>query len=239
MKLLIYFLLFLLGINDMAIAYNYQISSISTKRLDISEYELLKKMIITDKNNKTFESTFTVYSKGDMKDGKHTGVKKEVKFKSKLYFKKPLKALLKVIDTPDLMAKGSTLLYTGGEKIKVKAGGLLSIFTVSFDINSTMFQNTRGHNLLMTLDGLNRLNNPKSKLKIKGIGKIEERDVYILEVDAFEKPDSEITKEVFYVDTENYIVLCSEMYDNNELVLQYKLDYIKTNIDLNDGFFKI
>jgi hypothetical protein len=62
---------------------------------------------------------------------------------------------------------------------------------------------------------------------------------YVLEVDAYQKPDPEITKELFYVDTQNYIVLCNEMYKGNDLVFQYKLEYINTNVNLNASLFKL
>jgi len=224
----------------MTIAYPYNNSKIlDDYKNDININELIKKMIIAEQSNKAFESIFTVYSKGDIRDGKHTGIDREFRIKAKLYFKNPLNVLLKVIDSTDIIAKGSTLLYTGGEKVKVKAGGLLGLITVYFNVNSPIFQNTRGHNLLMTLEGLKRISHSSSKLKILGRTKIDNRNAYVLEVDAYQKPDPEITKELFYVDTQNYIVLCNEMYEGNDLVFQYKLDYINTNVNLNASLFKL
>ncbi len=200
---------------------------------------IFSKMLETDNSIRVFQATFTNYSKGYYKEGKKTNSIHEATIKAKMTFKKPLNVLLDVISSPKEIAVGSRLLYTGGDKVKVKAAGILGLITVSFSINDPMFSDTRNHKILATIDGLRRVIQDDTKAEIIGMSEINGREVYLIKIDAKEKLDSQITHEVMGVDSQTFIVLLNEMYVNDELVSQYMVSDIKTNIDLDDNFFTL
>jgi hypothetical protein len=156
-----------------------------------------------------------------------------------LTYQKPNNALIEVIQSPKEIAVGSKLLYNGTNKVKVKAAGLLGIFPINFSIDDPMFSNTRNHKILDTLDGLKRIIKNDTKAEIIGTSTINDKEIYLIKVIASEKPDKEITHEIFGVDTTNFVVLLNEMYINDDLVSQYIVKDIKLNIDLPRNFFKL
>ncbi|MEM4398135.1 MAG: hypothetical protein QW757_05955, partial [Candidatus Woesearchaeota archaeon] len=200
---------------------------------------ILKNMIKADENNKIYEATFTNYSKGRMKNGKDTGQIREVTIKARMTLKKPRNVKMYVIESPEPMARGATLLYTGGNKVKVKASGVLGLIPVSFDVNDPMFENARGHTIMSSFDGIRRLLLKDTKIEILGTSYIGDKKVYLLKVIPAEKLDNEITHEVYSVDINTFIVLSVEMFVNKDLVFQYKIDDIKTNINISDDFFTL
>ena len=200
---------------------------------------LFDKMIEKDKSIKVFQATFSNYSKGYYQEGKKTDSLHEETIVAHMTLEKPLNVLLEVIESPKQIAVGSKLLYTGGENVKVKAAGILGLIPVNFSINDPMFSDTRNHKILSTVDGLTRITKPDTKYEMIGVSEINGREVYMIKVDASEKLDPEITHEVIGVDTETFIVLLSEMYVDEELVSQYMVKDIKTNVELEDDFFHL
>lgn len=200
---------------------------------------ILKNMIKADENNKVYEATFTNYSKGRMKNGKDTGQTREVIIKARMTLKKPATVKMNVMESPEAMARGSTLLYTGGEKVKVRAGGLLSIIPVNFDVKDPMFENARGHTIMSSFDGIKRLLLKETKLELLGTSNIGDKKIYLLKAIPPEKLDPEITHEVYSVDSKSFIVLSVEMFVNKDMVFQYKVEDIKTNINISDDFFTL
>lgn len=201
---------------------------------------IFTKMIDADNNNHVFQALFSNYSKGYYHDGKRTDSVNEETITAKLTFQKnPLNALIEVIDSPKEIAVGSKLLYTGGDKVKVKAAGILGLVPVSFSINDPMFSDTRNHKILATLDGLKRIIRNDTKAEIVGMSEINGREIYVIKIIAYEKLDSEITHEIIGVDAETFIVLLNEMYVNDDLVSQYIVKDIKINPELETDFFKI
>ena len=200
---------------------------------------ILAKMAEVDKATKVFQATFSNYSKGYYKEGKKTEAIHEETITARMTFEKPLKVFLDVIDSPKDIAIGSKLLYTGGDNVKVRAAGILGLIPVSFSINDPMFSDTRNHKILATVDGLKRIIKDDTKAEIIGMSEINGREVYLIKIDAKEKLDPQITHEIMGVDSQTFVVLLNEMYVNDELVSQYKVTDIKTNIELEDDFFHL
>lgn len=218
---------------------NSQFSYQENFRTDkLTAKQIIQKMLEADSKNKIFQAIFSNYSKGDMKNGKHTGQIREETIIAKMTFKKPNNAILNVIDSPDYMAKGATLIYLGGDKVKVKAAGVWGLFPLTFSINNPMFENTRGHKPLTALIGLSRISRNDAKVELNGITYYNGKKVYILKVETPEKLDPEITHEIYLVDAETFIVLSAEMYVNKEMVSQYRVKDIKTNISVPENLFK-
>ncbi len=211
---------------------------VENKQKDLTDY-LIKKMFEVDAKNKTFRAVFTNYSKGYYQDGKRVNTIHESVIKAKITFQKPLNALLEVIDSPKEIAKGSTLLYTGGDKVKVRAAGILGIIPINFSIDDPMFSDTRNHKILATIDGLKRIKEEGTKIELAGISKLNNREVYLLKIDTPKKLDSEITHEIYGVDSETFVVMLNEMYIGDEMVSQYMVQDIQTNISLEEDFFKL
>lgn len=206
-------------------SYSYQ----TDKKIN----EIIKKVLETDQKNKSYQAEINIYSKGYYEKGIKTLTEKETRISGLLTFKKPAKVLFKVDQSLDPMAIGSTLLYTGGEKVQVRASGILGLFKVSFRIDDPMFSNARNHKF--SFDGLKNLRS--GILKADVLGKIlrNGKDSFILRVESVIKADPEITHEIYFVDIETYRVLAIEMYVNNNMVSQYSIKNIKANIVKNDN----
>lgn len=200
---------------------------------------ILEKLIEADQRNQCFEMVFTSYSKGYYLDGIRTEKKNESLIKAKMILKRPMNVLLEVIESPKDIAIGSTLLYTGGNKVKVKARGILGLIPVTFSINDPMFSDTRNNQILTMLNTIERITNKSTNIDLEGTGEINGREIYILRVNSVIKPDSEITHEIYGVDSETFIIILNEMYIGNELVSQYKVESIKTDLNLPKDFFKL
>lgn len=224
--------------NIVDIEKNTMNQDLKNNRKDYIEY-IVSKTIEADKNNKVFQATFSVYSKGYYKEGVKTDHINEETVVAKLTYQKPDNALIEVIDINKDLAKGAKLLYDGSEKVKVKAAGLLGLIPVSFSVYDPMFKNARNHNILDALEGLDRLLNKTSKIEVLGVSEVEEKQMYMLKIIADKKPDPEITHEIIGVDSETFVVLLNEMYIKDDLVSQYMVKDIKTNIQLEDDFFSL
>lgn len=200
---------------------------------------IISKTIESDKKNKIFQAIFSVYSKGYYKDGIKLNRINEETVTAKMTYQKPNNALIEVIDNPKEMAKGATLLYNGSDKVKVKAAGILGLIPINFSINDPMFKNARNHKILDALEGLDRLFKETNKIEVLGVSELNGKQMYMLKIIADKKPDNEITHEVIGIDVETFIVLLNEMYINDDLVSQYIVKDINTNIELPENFFDI
>ena len=137
------------------------------------------------------------------------------------------------------MARGSTLLYEGGEKVKVRAAGALGIFPVSFDIGNPMFANARGHKLTESGKAVTRLVKKQQDVKLVGKTKLEGRDTFVLELNGSIDNDLEITRQVYGIDAETFVITSTEMYIDTELVSRYLAKNVKINPELSDDFFEV
>lgn len=207
------------------IGLNSNANQIAKQQKDISY--IIKKVLETDKRHYSYEARISLYSKGSYEKGKKLNKVKEVRMSGFMKFKKPLNVLFKVEESEDKMALGSTLLYTGGDKVYVRASGLLGLIKVSFNINNPIFSNARNHKF--SFDGLRNLRDKNINIQLLGKGYKNSREVYLLKVIPNIKADSEITHEIYYVDTDNFRVLSIEMFVNKDLVSQYNVTDIKVN----------
>lgn len=188
---------------------------------------IIKKVLETDKKNYSYEARISLYSKGFYNKGKKLTQLRETRMSGFMKFKRPINVLFKVEESEDRMALGSTLLYTGGDKVYVRASGLLGLIKVSFDINDPIFSNARNHKF--SFDGLRNLRNTNINAQLLGKGIKNGEEVYILKVLPLVKADYEITHEIYYVDTNNFRVLGIDMFVNKDLVSQYNVKDIKIN----------
>lgn len=223
------FLIAVIFITNMATDFSFAEDLKSKKTLDY----VIKKVLEVDKRNRSYEARVNIYSKGFYEKGKKLSEQRETRMSGFLKFKKPLNVLFHVEESDDPMAKGSTLLYTGGEKVQIRASGLFGLIKLSFDINNPMFSNARNHKF--SFDGLRNLRYGIVNANLLGTVLRNGRESYILKVVPVNKADSEITHELYFVDMETFRVLCIEMYVNNDMVSQYSIRDIKANFLKNDS----
>lgn len=204
---------------------------------DLDSSDIVNKILERDKKNKVFQAVISTYSKGYLKNGKKQNSLIESKISGKVTMRKPNTVLFKVLESDDPMARGSTLLYTGGKTVKVKASGLFGFMSFNFNADDPMFTNSRGHKF--TFDGLKEIRNPNAKVEVIGESKINNRDMYLLKVISPVKADPEITHEIYKVDKETFVVHSIRMYVNKDMVSEYSLKELKTDIEDSDDLFKI
>lgn len=198
---------------------------------------IVKKILETDQKHKLLQAKVSTYAKGYYKAGKKLDKIVESRIFGSLTLKKPNMILFKVLDSDDKMAKGSTLLYSGGKNVTIRPSGIFSFMTINFEITNPMFTNSRGHKF--SFDGLAGLRNPSTKVELIGTQEINNRKILMLKVISPVKADSEITHEIYKVDAESFIVLSIRMYVNNDMVSEYAISDINTNIVETKELFKL
>ncbi|MEK7434767.1 MAG: hypothetical protein AABZ74_16660 [Cyanobacteriota bacterium] len=198
---------------------------------------IIKKIIETDQKNTLLTAVVSTYSKGYYHLGKKTDKLIEKKMSGRITTKKPKMILFKVLETDDKMAKDSTLLYTGGKDVKIKPGGIFRFMTITYKIDDPIFLNSRNHKF--TFDGLTGVKDPLSKVELIGTSEVNNRKIYMLKVVSPTKADPEITHEIYKVDAKSFVVLSIRMFVNTDLVSEYSIKDINTNIQDSPELFKL
>lgn len=226
-------------ISSLFISTIFSLNSYSQSIKDKKELDyIIKKVLEVDKKNRSYEARVNVYSKGFYEKGKRLNKERETRMSGYLRFKRPMNILFKVEESEDKMALGSTLLYTGGEKVYIRASGFLGFIKLSFNINDPMFSNARNHKF--SFDGLKNLRYGINNAELLGTIIRNGQKNYILKVVPINKADPEITHELYFVEVDTYRVSCIEMYVNKDLVNQYNIRDIKSNFIVNESdIFKL
>ena len=219
--------------NFSSLSYSQDNISRDKKNLD----NIIKRVLDVDRKNRSYQADIFIYSKGFYEKGKKTAQEQETRMSGFLTFKKPSSVLFKVNESQDSMARGATLLYTGGKKVQVRASGLLGLVKVSFNIDDPMFSNARNHTF--SFDGLKNLRSGIINSELIGKRIRNGKEAYVIKVDPIIKADPEITHEMYFVDTETFRVLAIEMYVNKDMVSQYSVKNMKANILKSDDVFKL
>lgn len=211
---------------------NYSFSQELSKEKKELDY-IIKKVLEVDKKNRSYQARVSIYSKGFYEKGRKLENIKETRMSGFLRFKKPINILFKVEESQDPMALGATLLYTGGEKVHIRASGLLGLVKVSFNIDDPMFSNARNHKF--SFDGLKNLKQGITNADLLGTIIRNGKKNYILKIIPIIKADPEITHEIYFVEIDTFRVSCIEMYVNKEMVSQYNIKDMKSNFVINES----
>jgi hypothetical protein len=210
----------------------------TTKKSPLEQI-LERTKLIYSKINSTQVEMYT-YAKGEYKDGKKTGNIRETFVKGKITTKNPGTIMINISDSDDPLAKGSSLLYPGSGKVKVKGGGFLGIIPVSFDLDDPKLSNSRNQRLTGLSEHITRLTAPGTDLKLLGTSTINGRKVYLIKSENPKLNDPEITYEIFGLDSQEFFLVSNEMYTSkNELVSQYQVKSFTINPKLADNFFSL
>lgn len=197
---------------------------------------IIRKMNVSLKNIHSYQLSFSSYSRGKFNKG-IKGREREELIKGKISYQEPANFRIKVTESPEKIARGATIIYTGGEKLKVKASGILGIIPVSFDIENPLFANARGHQIFHFLNNLERINSKGNEIEFLGVSEINGRKSYILKVKPIIKADPEITHELYAIDSESFVILLNEMYVGEKMVSQYEVKEIKNNVEIPEDYF--
>ncbi|MFN8674025.1 MAG: hypothetical protein U0457_18340 [Candidatus Sericytochromatia bacterium] len=213
-----------------------------TPTLDELGKIIYKKATDKLKNMNTFKTSIRSFVKGHYVQKEYVAEAKSASSVMPIIFQRPRKMKVRITEAPGSPNLINTSIYfDGGENVKIKVPGILGLFTFTFPIDKPELTGYRGYSLkdvdIVSLE--TRMDNPNAKVKIIGTSKMENADVYVLEVHDIKYMDDKITKELFYIRKSDYMIAANEMYENEDMVFQNKYEKAEYNPPVSDSDFKI
>lgn len=212
------------------------------KKIQTVADELYIKAIQKMKSIETFKTDLVNFNKGHYYKKEYVNDAKVSIGTMQVTFQRPRRLFMKIVDAPSAKSLLNTKLYCdGGENVKIRVPGILGLFAFTFSVDKPDLTGNRGYNI-KEIDPVNletRLNDTNAKVKLTGTTKIDNEEVYLLEVTNIKHLDSEIIKEVIGIKKSDYSLILHEMYDKNEVVFKNEFKNFVYNIPLTEDDFKV
>lgn len=165
-----------------------------------------------------------------------------VKAKIKVWFQKPGTSKMHLVEHTNGMFKDAKLTYKSGiDQITGRPGGAMSFMKMTLPMSDDKVTSRRNYRLdqVDTLAIVSRLIRPELNPKLLGKTTVNGRQVAVLEYQAQNHFDPQITKELLGIDLETYFVRIHEMYAGDELVYSLKLPEVQLNQPLSAKDFEV
>lgn len=165
-----------------------------------------------------------------------------VKAKIKVWFQKPGTTKMHLVEHTNSLFKDAKLTYKSGvDQITGRPGGAMSFMKMSLPMSDDKVTSRRSYRLdqVDTLAIVSRLVRPELNPKLLGKTTVNGRQVAVLEYQAQNHFDPQITKELLGIDMETYFVRIHEMYAGEELVYSLKLPEVQFNQPLTAKDFEV
>lgn len=209
-------------------------TSTATTTIDPS-LSIEKKILMKTKQNydklNSFSATFSMFSKRN--DRVAPKASPLLTAETKYIFESPRKSVFTVIKHSIGAIAGAKMVWTGGDKLKVKAGGVLGLFPLELPLDDAKATTNREWRLdqLDHVSMLERALSPKATLKLAGKTTINGKEVYMIKQTG-NTLEAEITEENIAVDTKDFYVVANEMYSGKDLVFQIKINMEAVNVPI-------
>jgi len=180
---------------------------------------------------KNFSATFTMFSKrNDKTNPKGNPL---LTAETKYLFEAPRKSVFNVVKHSISAVAGAKMIWDGGDKVKVKAGGVLGLFPLELALTDSKMTTNRDWKLdqLDHVAALERALSPKATLKLAGKTTINGREVYMIKQTG-NTIDGEVTEENIAIDSKEFYIVANEMYAGTDLVFQLKINVESVNINI-------
>lgn len=165
-----------------------------------------------------------------------------VKAKIKVLFQKPGTSKMHLVEHTNSLFKDAKLTYKSGiDQITGRPGGAMSFMKMTLPMSDDKVTSRRSYRLdqVDTLAIVSRLVRPELNPKLLGKTTVNGRQVAVLEYQAQNHFDPQITKELLGIDMETYFVRIHEMYAGEELVYSLKLPEVQFNQPLSAKDFEV